>query len=70
MIDQLRNWGLTSNTMYLASMGSVLLSVVMWMLRRQEGDRAAGERFGIFVGLWAPTLMVVGHVLEEHERAG
>ena len=70
LMERMRNWGLTSNMLYLASLASVLLSIVMWMTRRQESDRPGGERFGIFVGLWAPTLMIMGHVLEDQEKAG
>jgi len=33
-----------------------------------ETKKARGERFAIFVGLWPPTLAVVGKVLEDRAR--
>ncbi|MEC8291764.1 MAG: hypothetical protein VXZ78_06830 [Pseudomonadota bacterium] len=39
-----------------ASMASVAGSIAVWSLTG-ESDPAHAERFGIFVGLWAPTLM-------------
>lgn len=39
---------------------SVLLSIgIWWFLDRDTPEAAAhAERFGIFVGLWAPTLLI------------
>lgn len=68
MIQQMRTLGLNSDLMYVAAIVSVLLSILAWFLVRGE-DRSTAERFGIFVGLWAPTLMVLGKVLEDAERA-
>ena len=68
MIEQIRSYGLNSNTLYTGAMISVLLSILVWLLRR-GGDRAAAERFGIFVGLWAPTVMVLGKVVEDAEKS-
>ena len=38
-----------------ASLVSVAVSIATWTLL--GGDSAHAERFGIFIGLWAPTLM-------------
>ena len=45
-----------SNFCYIASMVSVLVSIATWVLISPE-DPAHGERFALFIGLWAPTLM-------------
>ncbi len=37
---------------------SIAAAVAIWMLYR-AGDAAHAERFGIFVGLWAPTFLVL-----------
>lgn len=66
MVDALDRVGVTPALAYSAAGASVLLSITIWALRRGE-DRANSERFGIFVGLWAPTLMVAGKVLEDRE---
>ena len=68
MIKGLSNLGVTSDMAYAAAVGSVLLSIILWF-RSSESDAAHAERFGIFVGLWPPTLAIVGHALEEHERS-
>ena len=45
-----------SNFCYIASMVSVLVSIATWILISPD-DPAHGERFALFIGLWAPTLM-------------
>ncbi len=67
MMKQLSRIGLNSATMYLASMISVALSVGTWVVRRNE-NRENAERLAIFVGLWAPTLMIMGKAIEDAER--
>jgi hypothetical protein len=67
MIKRIGNLGLTSDMAYIAAISSVLLSIVMWIGKRGN-DPAHAERFGIFVGLWAPTLAILGRALEENER--
>ena len=42
---------------FVASLVSVACSILVWCL--SGGDPAHAERFGIFVGLWAPTLMTL-----------
>jgi hypothetical protein len=69
MIEQIRSTGLNSSTLYAASFASVALSIMIWLLRRRQ-DRANAERFGIFVGLWAPTLLQLGKIVEDAEKAG
>lgn len=70
VLNWLRSLGLTPDVFYVASLGSMLLSVVLWFLPR-SGDaeeRGRPERLAIFVGLWPPTLFLMGHALEEHEK--
>jgi hypothetical protein len=37
---------------------SILGSIAIWFLAKSP-DPAHGERFGIFVGLWAPTFFIL-----------
>jgi len=67
LIKQLRGMGVTSDMAYLASLASIGLSIATWFASKNE-DRAHAERFGIFVGLWAPTLAALGNALETEER--
>jgi len=41
---------------FYAGFVSIVASIAIWFLSK-EPDLAHGERFGIFVGLWAPTFM-------------
>ena len=45
-----------SNAFFTASLVSVIVSILTWVFAGVE-DPAHAERFGIFIGLWAPTLM-------------
>tara|TARA_Y100001937_G_scaffold121822_1_gene181199 strand:+ start:453 stop:689 length:237 start_codon:yes stop_codon:yes gene_type:complete len=45
-----------ANVCFWASLVSVAASIGVWSFTG-ETDPAHAERFGIFVGLWAPTLM-------------
>lgn len=67
MIKAIHDLKITSSMAYGASFLSILLSIAIWSLRREE-DLAHAERFGIFVGLWAPTLAILAHALEQHEQ--
>lgn len=42
---------------------SILLSIFIWWYLRGETPEeiAHAERFGIFVGLWAPTLLILSN---------
>ena len=44
-----------STAFFVSSLVSVAASILVWV--SADGDPAHAERFGIFVGLWAPTLM-------------
>jgi len=52
-----------SNFCFVAGFVSVLASIAIWYLAK-EPDLAHGERFGIFVGLWAPTFFALSTRLD------
>ncbi len=68
LLKSLKNVGLSSDMAYIASLASVGLSIAIWSVKKQEG-RAEAERFGIFVGLWAPTLAIFANALQAEEKA-
>jgi hypothetical protein len=43
-----------------AGFASIVASVAIWFAFKTD-DRAHAERFGIFVGLWAPTFFVLAN---------
>jgi hypothetical protein len=71
MIKFLRNLGITSDVAYLAGMASIGASIAAWSLSaRMEnapGDKA--DRWGIYVGLWAPTFMALGNAIKVDETS-
>lgn len=71
MIQLLQSWNLTPDKFYVASMGSILLSLILWLVPRSGDDATSSrpERLAIFVGLWAPTLFLMGHVVDQEASA-
>ena len=49
-----------SKLCFYASLASVAASIVTWVTVG-DSDPAHAERFGIFIGLWAPTLMAMSN---------
>ncbi len=47
-----------SNICMIAGFLSILASIGIWFFYK-AGDAAHAERFGIFVGLWAPTFIAL-----------
>lgn len=62
----LHKLGIPSDVFYLASLGSIGTSIAAWAVRSDD-DSSHAERLGIFIGLWAPTFMLIGHGLHELE---
>ncbi|MEQ1850562.1 MAG: hypothetical protein ABMA01_03120 [Chthoniobacteraceae bacterium] len=53
---------------FLAGLTSIILSIgVWWFLDRDTPDAIAhAERFGIFIGLWAPTLLILSNRFDRY----
>ena len=62
----LRGWMLHG-----ASFGSVALCVLLWQRAKtvDQDERGNAERRALFVGLWPPTLWLIGDSIERHERS-
>jgi len=60
----LRGWHL-----HVMSMASVLLCVALWVRAKtvDQDERGNAERRALFVGLWPPTLWLIGDTLEQQE---
>jgi hypothetical protein len=69
LIRKLHALGVTSDVMHLAGLGSIAASILTWRAAKSSGDAAHAERFGIFVGLWAPTFFVLADALETVEAS-
>lgn len=49
---------LLSTLCFVLGFASIAGSIAIWLLSKSP-DPAHGERFGIFVGLWAPTFFIL-----------
>ncbi len=59
--------GVRSNHVYIAALLSIVLSGVTWLLSRGKDDQPQSDRWGLFVGEWAPTLFALGVGLKLEE---
>lgn len=69
MIEMLHKRGVRSGTMYTLGLASIGISFASWLMsKRFEAagiDRA--DRWGLFIGEWAPTFFAMGVALRIEE---
>ncbi|MBB5081449.1 hypothetical protein [Nonomuraea endophytica] len=70
MIGTLHKMGIKSSLMYTAGFASIGASMASWLVSKNAEaagiDRA--DRWGIFIGQWAPTFFALGLALRMEER--
>ena len=68
--DLMHRAGLRGWLMEWTSLGATLLCIVLWIRAKtvDQEERGNAERRALFVGLWPPTLWVMGHSLEHRHR--
>jgi hypothetical protein len=59
LVQKLRSVGITSDVLQLAALASIAGSILTWRAAKTSGDAAHAERFGIFIGLWAPAFFAL-----------
>jgi hypothetical protein len=61
---------MTSNMAYAAGLASILASIMAWKTSKdaESAERDRADRWGIFVGLWAPTFIGIGNALHHDEK--
>ncbi len=69
LTERLHRAGLRAWQMQLISMGSVGLCIGLWIRAKtvDQDERGNAERRAIFVGLWPPTIWLIGDSLAQHE---
>lgn len=68
MLSKLSNIGITSDVAYAAGFASIGLSFATHFASRGNDDsKAQADRWGIFVGQWAPTFFALGVALRLEE---
>jgi hypothetical protein len=72
MIRIMRKDGITSSMLYTAGLASIGLSVASWFTSRNLESKgiARADRWGIFVGQWAPTFFALGNAMRLEEEMG
>jgi hypothetical protein len=72
MIKMMRKMGITSSMLYTAGFASIGLSVASWFTSRNLESKgiARADRWGIFVGQWAPTFFALGNAMQIQEEMG
>ncbi|MEV5312059.1 MULTISPECIES: hypothetical protein [unclassified Streptomyces] len=72
IIQKMHEMGIRSEHAYMAGMVSIGLSIASWVtsLKAEPGAGVArADRWGIFVGEWAPTFFGLGLALSHYEQS-
>lgn len=69
MIKRLHDMGMRSEQAYWAGAASIGLAILAWVtsMRTEHAGLARADRWGIFVGEWAPTFVALGNGLRSYE---
>ncbi|MFD8430411.1 hypothetical protein [Streptomyces coelicoflavus] len=70
IVKKLHESGIRSEHAYAAGFVSIGLAVLSWnaSLRMEKKGEERADRWGIFVGEWAPTFFAIGLALANHEK--
>jgi hypothetical protein len=69
LVHSLNGLGLRSWHLQFLSLGSVALCIALWIRAKtvDQDERGNAERRALFVGLWPPTIWLIGESLERIE---
>jgi hypothetical protein len=69
VVRLLHRVGVRSVQLHLASLTTVGLCLAMWIRAKtvDQDERGNAERRALFVGLWPPTMWLIGDSLKDHE---
>lgn len=70
IVKKLHEAGVTSEYAYTAAFVSIGLSFASWLVsaKAEAGGVDRADRWGIFVGEWAPTFFGLGIALSRYEK--
>ncbi|MEM9481561.1 MAG: hypothetical protein AAGA58_18075 [Verrucomicrobiota bacterium] len=59
-----------SNICFILGFASIIGSIAIWFLTggTEPESKAHAERFGIFVGLWAPTFFILSNRFDRYSE--
>jgi hypothetical protein len=69
MLRKLHELGVRSDYAYIAGIASIGLAFASWLVsnRKERAGVDRADRWGIFVGEWAPTFIALGNGLRSYE---
>ncbi len=69
VVRLLHQAGVRSVQLHVASLATVGLCLAMWVRAKtvDQDERGNAERRALFVGLWPPTMWLIGDSLKERE---
>jgi len=70
LVKQMHQLGISSDVLQALGFASIFASIATWRAAKNSGDAAHAERFGIFVGLWAPTFFALASEVAIVENTG
>jgi hypothetical protein len=72
MLGMIRKMGMSSDVLYAMGFGSIVMSVVSWTLstKMESAGMDRADRWGIFVGEWAPAFFALGTAMRLEEQWG
>jgi hypothetical protein len=70
IVSTLQALRLRSSHLQTLSMGTVGLCIALWIRAKtvDQDERGNAERRALFVGLWPPTMWLIGDTLRREER--
>ncbi|MEV0188194.1 hypothetical protein AB0I39_06610 [Kitasatospora purpeofusca] len=70
IVRRLHEAGITSEHAYAAAFASIGLSLLSWTasMKAEQAGVERADRWGIFVGEWAPTFFALGLALAGYEQ--
>lgn len=70
MLERLHKSGIRAEHLYAAGIASIGAAFASWLAskRLERAGIARADRWGIFIGEWAPTFFAMGNALRGYER--
>jgi hypothetical protein len=69
LTKKLHDGGLRSDHLHVASLSAIGLCIGLWIRAKtvDQDERGNAERRALFVGLWPPTLWMIGDAVARYE---
>lgn len=70
LLDLLHRLGLKGWHFHISSLGAIVLCITLWIRAKtvDQDERGNSERRALFVGLWPPTIWLIGDSLDRRRR--